>query len=97
PRELGVVVMFYNRTLFRKAGLPDPPPDWTHEDFLRMARKLTIYEDGSSAVGARLVPPGTGSRAAQGAPLRRGGGHGRIIQYGFFAGYTWCGVYAPWV
>ena len=68
PRELGVVVMFYNRTLFRKAGLPDPPPDWTHEDFLRMAKKLTLRDD-----------------------------QGRVTQYGFFAGYTWCGVYAPWV
>ena len=29
PRELGVVVLFYNRTLLRKAGLPDPPPTWT--------------------------------------------------------------------
>ncbi len=99
PRELGVVVMFYNRTLFRKAGLPDPPPDWTHEDFLRMARKLTIYE------GDRMTPP-------QPSPQRRGsppsnplsvagragvGSSGRIIQYGFTAGYTWCGVYAPWV
>jgi len=44
PRELGVVVMFYNRTLFRRAGLPDPPPDWTYDDFLRMARKLTVHD-----------------------------------------------------
>jgi multiple sugar transport system substrate-binding protein len=45
PRELGVVVMFYNRTLFRRAGLPDPPPDWTHGDFLRMAKKLTLRDE----------------------------------------------------
>lgn len=44
PRELGVVVMFYNRTLFRRAGLPDPKPDWTCDDFLRMARKLTLRD-----------------------------------------------------
>lgn len=44
PRELGVVVMFYNRTLFRKAGLPDPPPNWTYNDFLRMAQKLTVRD-----------------------------------------------------
>ena len=68
PRELGVVVMFYNRALFRKAGLPDPTPDWTRKDFLRMARKLTLRDKD-----------------------------GRVIQYGFSAGYTWCGVYAPWV
>ena len=44
PRELGVVVMFYNRALFRKAGLPDPTADWTRKDFLRMARKLTLRD-----------------------------------------------------
>jgi len=44
PRELGVVVMFYNRTLFRKAGLPDPSPNWTYADFLRMAKKLTLKD-----------------------------------------------------
>src|SRR5579871_1874666 len=44
PRELGVVVMFYNRTLFRRAGLPDPPPDWTYSDFVRIARKLTLRD-----------------------------------------------------
>jgi len=68
PRELGVVVMFYNRTLFRRAGLPDPPPNWTRKDFLRMAKKLTLRDE-----------------------------KGRVTQYGFWAGYTWCGVYAPWV
>ncbi len=68
PRELGVVVMFYNRTLFRRAGLPDPSPNWTRADFLRMAKKLTLRDK-----------------------------QGRVTQYGFSAGYTWCGVYAPWV
>jgi multiple sugar transport system substrate-binding protein len=45
PRELGAVVMFYNRTLFKRAGLPDPKPDWTYDDFLRMAKKLTIRDE----------------------------------------------------
>jgi len=45
PRELGVVLMFYNSTLFQKAGLPDPSPDWTREDFLRMAEQLTLRDD----------------------------------------------------
>ena len=44
PRELGVVVMFYNRALFRKAGLPEPTANWTRKDFLRMARKLTLRD-----------------------------------------------------
>jgi multiple sugar transport system substrate-binding protein len=44
PRELGVVVMFYNRTLFRRAGLPDPSPNWTYDDFLKTAQKLTLRD-----------------------------------------------------
>lgn len=68
PRELGVVVIFYNRTLFRRAGLPDPSPSWTRKDFLRMAKKLTLRDE-----------------------------KGRVTQYGFWGGYAWCGIYAPWV
>lgn len=44
PRELGVVVMFYNRTLFRRAGLPDPSPKWTYDEFVEMAQKLTVRD-----------------------------------------------------
>jgi len=44
PRDLGTVVMFYNRTLFRRAGLLDPKPDWTYDEFLRMAKKLTVRD-----------------------------------------------------
>ena len=44
PRELGVVVLFYNRTLFRRAGLSDPKPDWNYYDLLRIAKKLTLRD-----------------------------------------------------
>ena len=60
--------MFYSRTLFRKAGIPEPTANWTRKDFLRMARKLTLRDE-----------------------------QGRVTQYGLSAGYTRCGVYAPWV
>ncbi|MHB1462114.1 MAG: ABC transporter substrate-binding protein [Armatimonadota bacterium] len=44
PRELGVVAMFYNRTLLRKAGLPDPKADWTYDQMRAMAKKLTLRD-----------------------------------------------------
>ncbi len=49
PRELGVVVMFYNRTLLRRAGLADPPADWTRQQFLEYARRLTV-RDGTGHI-----------------------------------------------
>jgi multiple sugar transport system substrate-binding protein len=48
PRELGAVVMFYNKTLFKRAGVPYPTRNWTYDEFLADAKKLTIKDkDGS--------------------------------------------------
>ncbi|MBD2872290.1 ABC transporter substrate-binding protein [Paenibacillus arenilitoris] len=33
--------IFYNKTLFDKAGVPYPKDDWTYDDFLSAAQKLT--------------------------------------------------------
>jgi multiple sugar transport system substrate-binding protein len=46
PRDVSNLVVFYNRNLLRKAGLPDPKPDWTWDDFLRDAKALTVEKDG---------------------------------------------------
>lgn len=46
PRDVSNLVVFYNRNLLRKVGLPDPKPDWTWEDFLRYAKALTVEKDG---------------------------------------------------
>jgi len=45
-RDVSNLVVFYNRNLLRKAGLPDPKPDWTWDDFLRYAKALTVEKDG---------------------------------------------------
>ncbi len=49
PRELGVVAMFYNRTLLRKAGLPDPQINWTYNDLRNMAKRLTVLDSQKRA------------------------------------------------
>lgn len=38
--------VWYNRTMLQEAGLQDPSPDWTVEDFVEYARKLTEDTNG---------------------------------------------------
>jgi multiple sugar transport system substrate-binding protein len=45
PYDFGPWVLYYNRDMFEKAGLPLPQPDWTEADFLRDAKALT--KDGA--------------------------------------------------
>lgn len=41
PRDVSNLVVFYNKDLFRKKGVPFPDSDWTMNDFLIVAQKLT--------------------------------------------------------
>lgn len=49
PQNLSSLVVYYNRDLFRAAGLADPAPDWTWDDFLAAAKALTRDSDGDGA------------------------------------------------
>lgn len=40
PAVNGNLAVIYNRTLLKKAGLADPSPDWTWDDFRAYAKKL---------------------------------------------------------
>lgn len=42
PRDNGTEVIFYNKALFRKAGLSYPKSDWTWDDLRTLAHKLTV-------------------------------------------------------
>ncbi len=46
PRDASNLVFFYNKDLFDQAGLPYPTADWTWEQFLETAKKLTRDENG---------------------------------------------------
>jgi len=47
PNIGGSVVLFYNKTMFDKAGLKPPQGEkWTVDDFLKAAQKLTKDENG---------------------------------------------------
>lgn len=50
PQNLSSLVVYYNRDLFRAAGLSDPAPDWRWDDFLRAARALTRDNDGDGQI-----------------------------------------------
>ena len=45
PYDFGPWVIYYNRDMFEKAGLPLPQPGWTEADFMRDAKALT--KDGT--------------------------------------------------
>jgi multiple sugar transport system substrate-binding protein len=44
PENCGPFVMFYNKKLFREAGVPYPKPGWTWDECLEAAKKLTKYK-----------------------------------------------------
>ncbi|MCX7707867.1 MAG: sugar ABC transporter substrate-binding protein [Anaerolineae bacterium] len=41
PLQMGVMIMFYSKRLFDEAGVPYPKDEWTFEQFLETAKKLT--------------------------------------------------------
>lgn len=43
PENCGPFVLFYNKKLFREAGIPYPKPNWTWNECLAAAKKLTKY------------------------------------------------------
>lgn len=48
PRDVSNLVIFYNKDIFRKNNLSFPTEDWTFDEFLNVAQKLT--HDGVFAI-----------------------------------------------
>jgi multiple sugar transport system substrate-binding protein len=46
PENISCMVMYVNKTMFEKAGVPVPSPDWTWDDFLTTAAKFPITKSG---------------------------------------------------
>lgn len=40
PKDFTTVGFYYNKDLFRKAGIPEPPDEWTWDEFIAAARKI---------------------------------------------------------
>lgn len=46
----GVSALFYNKTLFEKAGVELPTADWTYDDWLAAAKALTLDTNGDGKI-----------------------------------------------
>jgi multiple sugar transport system substrate-binding protein len=57
PALVDNLAVVYNKTLFAAAGLPTPSPDWTWNQFVADAKKLTI--PAKKQFGTAYVTPGT--------------------------------------
>lgn len=51
PKDSNIVIMFYNKKMFADAGIEEPNPDWTWDDFVSIAQKLTKGEGDSKVWG----------------------------------------------
>jgi len=51
-RDVWTPVIFYNRSWFQEAGLPDPEPGWTYDDLLNIARRLSNPEQLKFGMGS---------------------------------------------
>ena len=50
PKDWGTLGIFYNKDLFRKAGIPFPSASWTWDDLRASARKLNSGGNSASSV-----------------------------------------------
>jgi multiple sugar transport system substrate-binding protein len=50
PQNISSLVVYYNRDLFRDAGVPEPEAGWTWDQMVDRAIKLTRDEDGDGNV-----------------------------------------------
>lgn len=55
PVRSNMLLMFYNRTLYKKAGLPEPTPELTWDQFFDQAKSLVQDTNGDGKVDAWAV------------------------------------------
>ena len=55
PVRSNMLMMFYNRALYEKAGLPEPTPALTWDEFFEQAPKLVQDTDGDGKVDAWAI------------------------------------------
>jgi multiple sugar transport system substrate-binding protein len=50
PRDFQTIVLFYNKKMFDAAGVPYPTADWTYDDLLANAKKLTLDKNNDGKI-----------------------------------------------
>ena len=58
PRDNEVNVLYYNKDLFDKAGVKYPDENWTWDDLLAAAEKLTVKDAGGKVTQYALAMEG---------------------------------------
>ena len=58
PRDIEVNVLYYNKALFDKAGVKYPDENWTWDDFLAAADKLTVKDSSGKVTQYALAMEG---------------------------------------
>ena len=56
PFHYSTDLLFYNKDLFDQAKVPYPTSDWTWDDFLKAAQKLTVREESRTVQYGALQP-----------------------------------------
>lgn len=62
-KDYSPLVLYYNKTLFDKAGVAYPTDSWTWSDLLTAAQKLTVSAGGKTTQWGIQLPDGWGSAA----------------------------------
>ena len=47
PRDISLLVVYYNKDLFRKAGIKEPSANWTLDDLLKKSLEIKIKQENS--------------------------------------------------
>ncbi|MEI6876091.1 MAG: ABC transporter substrate-binding protein [Spirochaetota bacterium] len=56
PWNKSTPLVYYNKDMFKAAGVPEPNPGWTWAEFQAAAEKLTIKKDGVTTVYGCEIP-----------------------------------------
>jgi multiple sugar transport system substrate-binding protein len=51
PMTLDTTALVYNKAMFRKAGLPDPKPEWTWDDLIAMCKRIQETNPSVTCLG----------------------------------------------
>jgi ABC-type glycerol-3-phosphate transport system substrate-binding protein len=55
PHSWIIMVLYYNTKIFKDAGIDAPKPDWTWDDFLGIAKKLTTGSGADQVFGFGIL------------------------------------------
>ncbi|MER3451717.1 MAG: sugar ABC transporter substrate-binding protein [Meiothermus sp.] len=101
PTAVRSLALFYNKDLFRQAGLFAPPKTW--EEFIAIGKKLTLKQGARyTQIGYGVAPDGQDHHLVREVLLRQFGGRpysddGRRVLYASDPGFRALTFYTDWV